>query len=146
VNDPPTFTAGASISTPANPGTYTVAGWASSITRGPYEDGFETGSLQFSVTSCTNTSGMLSSRPTVSSSGDVTYRVNENRNNQLRTSTHQVALVEGSGAQSATKTLSISRKLSAAAAQFCQHGVACMPVLGAYNVCKQFSAWICDVM
>jgi hypothetical protein len=101
VNDPPTFTAGSSISAPANPGTYTVSGWASNISRGPNEDGFETGSLQFTVTGCTNTSGMLGSLPTVSNTGALTYRVNQNNDNQLRTSTCQVALTDGAGATTA---------------------------------------------
>jgi hypothetical protein len=53
---------------------------------------------------------MLNDVPTVSTSGAVTYRVNQNKDNQLRTSSCQVALVDGSGVQSAKKTLTIARK------------------------------------
>ncbi|WIA42561.1 hypothetical protein OEZ86_008542 [Tetradesmus obliquus] len=120
VNDPPTFTAGAAISAPANPGTYTVSGWASNISRGPNEDNFETGSLTFSVTGCTNTSGMMNDIPSVSTSGAVTYRVNVNNDNQLRTSTCQVALVDSTGVSSTRATLAISQTRCLANAAFIQ--------------------------
>jgi hypothetical protein len=112
VDDPPTFVSGSGVTAPANAGTYTFASWASSISRGSLEDGAATFPLQFHVSGCTNTSGMLSAVPTISADGMVTYRLNVNPNPSIRTATYQVVLVEN-GVSRAPRTLVIHRKLGA---------------------------------
>jgi hypothetical protein len=123
VNDPPSFVSGSSLTAPANAGSNTFAGWASSIYRGPYEDGVDTFPLQFNVCGCTNTSGMLSAVPTISGNGMVKYRLNGNPNPSERTATCQVTLVENR-ISSARQALTITRK-SCLLAEPIQHTCMC---------------------
>jgi Calx-beta domain-containing protein/Big-like domain-containing protein len=77
VNDAPSFTNGADQTVNENAGAQTVAGWATSLSRGPSDEAGQT--LTFQVTNNTN-AALFSAGPAISSTGTLTYTPAANAN------------------------------------------------------------------
>lgn len=71
VNDVPSFTVGTNQSVFEDSGLTTVAGWATSLSAGPANEGGQT--LTFEITNNTNP-GLFASGPTVSSNGTLSFQ------------------------------------------------------------------------
>lgn len=69
VNDAPSFTAGADQTVQVNAGAQTVPGWATNISAGPTNEGWQT--LTFNVTN--NNAALFSVPPAISADGTLTY-------------------------------------------------------------------------
>lgn len=73
VNDAPSFTPGADLTSAEDAGLQTVAGWATDVTAGPRESGQ---ALTFTVT--TDNPALFATAPAVSPAGTLTYRAAAN--------------------------------------------------------------------
>ena len=77
VNDAPSFTTGADQTVNEDGGAQTVAGWATSLSRGPSDESGQ--SLTFQVTNNTN-AALFSAGPAISPTGTLTYTPTANAN------------------------------------------------------------------